>query len=132
MLVIKQICLIQSQLFYYLLLRPMNCSLTHDDIHICAFYALTVPQEVEQYRTFLTESYECVQTTKDQWPPVLFKEYIKLATVVKVEDFMEEDRCTKAMMNGKLRFVMKRRKSIAIKKVSHRQSYILRVTLLTF
>ena len=93
---------------------------------------IVIPQEVEQYRTFLTATYECAQAAEDQWPPVLFKEYIKLATVVKVEDFMEEDRCTKAMMNGKLRFVMKRRKSIAIKKVSHRQSCILRVTLLTF
>ena len=75
---------------------------------------------MKQYRTFLTESYEGLQTTKDQWPPVLFNEYTKLVIVGKVEDFMEEDRCTKAMMNGKLRFVMKRRKSIAIKKVSHR------------
>ena len=88
-----------------------------------------VPQEVEKYKTYLALSYERVQTTKDQWPPVLFKEYIKLATVVKVEDFMEEDECTKAMINGKLRFVMRHKETISIRKVSHWQSCVLRVVL---
>ena len=86
------------------------------------FISYIVPQEVEKYRKYLAYSYERVQTTKDQWPPVQFQEYIKLATVVKVEDFMEEDECTKAMMNGKLRFVVGHKKPLSIRKVSHRQS----------
>eukprot|EP00731_Ephydatia_muelleri_P004541 Em0002g717a len=78
---------------------------------------LNVPQEVEKYRKYLEDLYERVQGTKDQWPPVQFKEYIKLATVVKVEDFTEEDECTKAMMNGKLQFIMRRKKRISIRKI---------------
>eukprot|EP00731_Ephydatia_muelleri_P004548 Em0002g724a len=77
----------------------------------------SVPQEVEKYRKYLEDLYERVQGTKDQWPPVQFKEYIKLATVVKVEDFTEEDECTKAMMNGKLQFIMRRKKRISIRKI---------------
>eukprot|EP00731_Ephydatia_muelleri_P036840 Em0336g4a len=76
-----------------------------------------VPQEVEEYRTFLTDTYECAQAAEDQWPPVQFKEYIKLATVVKEEDFMKEDDCTRAMMNGKLRIVLRNKRSIAIEKI---------------
>ena len=78
-----------------------------------------VPQGVEQYRTFLAASYECVKVTKDQWPPVQFKEYIKLATVVKEEDFMKEDECTKAMMTGNLRIIKRIKKPIQLEKVSY-------------
>ena len=83
-----------------------------------------VPQEVEQYRTFLTATYECVHAAEDPWPPVQFQEYIKLATVVKVKDFMKENKCTKAMMNGKLRIVLRNKQSIAIEKVSHHDSNV--------
>ncbi|KAL5489158.1 hypothetical protein EMCRGX_G018218 [Ephydatia muelleri] len=76
-----------------------------------------VPQEVEQYRTFLTATYECAHAAEDQWPPVQFQEYIKLATVVKVQDFMKENKCTKVMMNGKLRIVLRNKQSIAIEKI---------------
>ena len=78
-----------------------------------------VPQEVEQYRTFLAALYESVKVTKDQWPPVQFKEYIKLATVVKEEDFLKEDDCTKAMMNGNLEIIKGIKKPIQLEKVSH-------------
>eukprot|EP00731_Ephydatia_muelleri_P004614 Em0002g790a len=76
-----------------------------------------VPQGVEQYRTFLAASYECVEVTKDQWPPVQFQEYIKLATVVKVEDFMKEDECTKAMMNGNLEIIKGLKKPVQLEKI---------------
>ena len=79
---------------------------------------------MEEYRTFLTDTYECAQAAEDQWPPVQFKEYIKLATVVKEEDFMKEDDCTRAMMNGKLRIVLRNKRSIAIEKVSHHDSHV--------
>ena len=84
---------------------------------------------MEKYRKYLEDLYERVQGTKDQWPPVQFKEYIKLATVVKVEDFTEEDECTKAMMNGELQFIMRRKKRISIRKVSHWHLCVLRVVL---
>ena len=84
---------------------------------------------MEKYRKYLEDLYERVQGTKDQWPPVQFKEYIKLATVVKVEDFTEEDECTKAMMNGKLQFIMRCKKRISIRKVGHWHSCVLRVVL---
>ena len=74
---------------------------------------------MEQYRTFLTATYECAQAAEDQWPPVQFQEYIKLATVVKVEDFMEEDDCTKAMMNGNLEIIKRLKRPIELEKVSH-------------
>eukprot|EP00731_Ephydatia_muelleri_P004602 Em0002g778a len=77
----------------------------------------SVSNEVEQYRTFLTATYECTQATEDQWPPVQFKEYIKLATVVKVEDFMEEDDCTRAMMNGNVEIIKKMKQPIKMKKI---------------
>ena len=80
---------------------------------------IVIPQEVEQYRTFLTATYECAQAAEDQWPPVQFQEYIKLATVVKKQDFMKENKCTKAMIKGKLWIVMRNKQSIAIEKVSH-------------
>ena len=83
------------------------------------FYALVVPHEVKEYRTFLTATYESAQAAEDQWPPVQFKEYIKLATVVKVEDFMEEDRCTKAMMNGNLEIIKKMKQPIKMEKASY-------------
>eukprot|EP00731_Ephydatia_muelleri_P004597 Em0002g773a len=76
-----------------------------------------VPQEVEQYRTFLAALYESVKVTKDQWPPVQFKEYIKLATVVKEEDFLKEDDCTKAMMNGNLEIIKGIKKPIQLEKI---------------
>ena len=79
---------------------------------------------MEEYRTYLTDTYECAQAAGDQWPPVQFKEYIKLATVVKEEDFMKEDDCTRAMMNGKLRIVLRNKQSIAIEKVSHHDSHV--------
>ena len=82
------------------------------------FVCTIVSNEVEQYRTFLTATYECTQATEDQWPPVQFKEYIKLATVVKVEDFMEEDDCTRAMMNGNVEIIKKMKQPIKMKKVS--------------
>ena len=84
-----------------------------------------VPQGVEQYRTFLAASYESVEVTKDQWPPVQFKEYIKLATVVKVEDFMKEDECIKAMMNGNLEIIKRIKKPIQLEKVSHCFAFIM-------
>ena len=74
---------------------------------------------MEQYKTLLTATYECAQAAEDQWPPVQFKEYIKLATVVKVEDFMEEDDCTKAMMNGNLEIIKRLKQPIELEKVSH-------------
>ena len=80
---------------------------------------IVIPQEVEQYRTFLTATYECAQAAEDQWPPVQFQEYIKLATVVKMQDCMKENKCTKAMIKGKLWIVMRNKQSIAIEKVSH-------------
>ena len=79
---------------------------------------------MEQYRTFLTATYECAHAAEDQWPPVQFQEYIKLATVVKVQDFMKENKCTKVMMNGKLRIVLRNKQSIAIEKVSHHDSHV--------
>ena len=99
----------------WLLLRPINCrfAVLCVVLHIMTLiivhsvYSTTGGGE---YRKYLEDLYERVQGTKDQWPPVQFKEYIKLATVVKVEDFTEEDECTKAMMNGKLRFIMRRKK----------------------
>ena len=78
----------------------------------------TVPQEVEHYRTFLIASYNRIHVTKDQWPPVRFQEYIKLATVVKLEDFMEEDDCTKAMMNGNLEIIKRMKQPIEMEQVS--------------
>ena len=75
--------------------------------------------EVVKYRAFLTASYECVQSTEeDQWPPVQFQKYINLATVVKVEDFMEEDECTKAMMNGNLEIIKRMKQPIEMEQVS--------------
>ena len=84
----------------------------------------SVPQEVEKYKTFLRATYDGLQQTDDQWPPVRFQEYIKLATVVKVDDFMDEDVCTKAMMNGDLKIVKRLKKPIEIKKVSCVHSYL--------
>ena len=86
--------------------------------------AESVPQEVEKYKTFLMASYDTTPLTSDQWPPVRFQEYIKLATVVKVEDFMEEDVCTKAMMNGDLKIVKRLKKPIEIEQVSCVHSYL--------
>eukprot|EP00731_Ephydatia_muelleri_P004503 Em0002g679a len=66
---------------------------------------------------FLATSYELVPVAEDQWPPVQFKEYIKLATVVKVEDFMKEDECTKAMINGNLEFIKRTKDTIEMEKI---------------
>ena len=74
---------------------------------------------MEQYKTFLTATYECAQAAEDQWPLVQFKEYIKLATVVKEEDFMKEDDCTRAMMNGNLEIIKRMKQPIEIEKVSY-------------
>ena len=76
-----------------------------------------VPQHVEQYRTFLTASYERVER-KDQWPPVRCKDYIKLATVVMEDDFVKEDDITKAMIHGKLDVVKRMRESVEMEEVS--------------
>ena len=82
------------------------------------FFVILVPRKVEQYRTFLEASYDVTSLTKDQWPPVRFQEYIKLATVLKVEDFMHEEAFTKAMMEGNLEIVKRMRQSIEIDQVS--------------
>ena len=74
---------------------------------------------MEQYRTFLTATYENIYITKDQWPPVQFQEYIKLVTVVKVKDFMKEDECTRAMMNGNLEIIKRMKQPIEMEKVSN-------------
>ena len=83
------------------------------------FIPYIVPQEVEKYRKYLEDLYERLQGTKDLWPPVHFKKYIKLATVVKVEDFMKEDECTKAMMNGNLEIIKRMKQPIEMEKVSN-------------
>ena len=79
---------------------------------------------MEKYKTFLRATYDRLQQTDDQWPPVRFQEYIKLATVVKVEDFMHEDVCTKAMMNGDLEIVKRMKKPIEIEQVSCVNSHL--------
>ena len=38
---------------------------------------------------------------------------------MKVEDFMEEDDCTKAMMNGNLEIIKRMKQPIEIEKVRH-------------
>ena len=91
---------------------------------IMAVFITSVPQEVEKYKTFLRATYDRLQQTDDQWPPVGFQEYIKLATVVKVEDFMDEDVCTKAMMNGDLEIVKGMKQSVEIEQVSCVHSYL--------
>ena len=83
---------------------------------------------MEQYRTFLTALYEGMQTAEDQWPPIQFKDYTKLATVVNEYDLMEEDVCTKAMMNGDLEIIQTIKQPIEMEKVSHYESFVLIVT----
>ena len=83
----------------------------------CHLGCTIVSKEVEQYRTFLTATYENIHITKDQWPPVQFQEYIKLVTVVKVQDFMKEDDCTRAMMNGSLEIIKRMKQPIEKEKV---------------
>ena len=73
---------------------------------------------MEKYKTFLRDTYKLFQAPEGQWPPVRFQEYIKLATVKKVEDFEDEDDCTKAMMNGDLSIVTDKKKTIQIEEVS--------------
>ena len=90
--------------------------------HLVRFCFPLLPKEVEQYRTFLEASYDVTPQTKDQWPPVRFQEYIKLETVLNVEDFMHEEACTKAMMEGNLEIVKRMRQSIEIDQVSFKQS----------
>ena len=93
--------------------------------HLCDSTNLSaVPQEVEKYKTFLKDTYNIIPLSNDQWPPVRFQEYIKLATVVKVEDFMDEDECTKAMMNGNLEIVKRMKKPIEIEQVSYVHSFL--------
>ena len=75
-----------------------------------------VPQEVEQYRTFLTASYERVERT-DQWPPVQCNDYIKLAVVTR-DNAMREDDITKAMIHGELDIVKRMRESVEMEEVS--------------
>ena len=91
---------------------------------IMVVFITSVPQEVEEYKRFLRATYDRLQQTDGQWPPVGFQEYIKLATVVKVEDFMDEDVCTKAMMNGDLEIVKRMKKPIEIEQVSCVHSYL--------
>ena len=91
---------------------------------IMVVFVTSVPQEVEKYKTFLRATYDRLQQTDDQWPPVGFQEYIKLATVVKVQDFMDEDVCTKAMMNGDLEIVKRMKKPIEIEQVCCVHSYL--------
>ena len=81
-----------------------------------------MPKEVELYRTFLEASYDAIPRCEDQWPPVRFQEYIKLETVLKVEDFTDEEACTKAMIEGNLNIVKRMRQSIEITQVSIKHS----------
>ena len=92
--------------------------------HSIAYMFCIVSHDVEQFKTFLETSYELVPVAEDQWPPVQFNEYIKLATVVKVEDFMKEDECTKAMINGNLEFIKRTKHAIEMEKVSYYYLYI--------
>ena len=87
-------------------------------------FITSVPQEVEKYKTFLRATYDRLQQTDDQWPPVGFQEYIKLATVMKVQDFIDEDVCTKAMMNGDLEIVKRMKQPIEINQVCCVHSYM--------
>ena len=81
-----------------------------------------MPKEVEPYRKFLEASYHVRPLCEDQWPPVRFQEYIKLETVLKVEDFTDEEACTKAMIEGNLEIVKEMRQSIEITQVSIKHS----------
>ena len=81
-----------------------------------------MPKEVELYRTFLEASYDAIPRCEDQWPPTRFQEYIKLETVLKVEDFTDEENCTKAMIEGNLTIVKRMRQSIEIAQVSIKHS----------
>ena len=89
-------------------------------IVVYKLHALIVPQEVKEYSEFLIDFYGRIPVTEDQWPAVKFQEYIKLSTVLKVEDFMNEDDCTKAMMNGNLKTIQGMKEPIAMEKVSHK------------
>ena len=66
-----------------------------------------------------------MHAAEDQWPPVQFQEYIKLTSVLKMEDFMKEDYCIKAMMKGKLGFVKRHKKAVPIEKVSYWQLHVI-------
>ena len=81
-----------------------------------------MPKQVEPYRKFLEASYHVRPLCEDQWPPVRFQEYIKLETVLKVEDFTDEEACTKAMIEGNLKIVKRMRQSIEITQVSIKHS----------
>ena len=88
---------------------------------------ISVPQEVEEYKTFLRATYDRLQQTDDQWPPVRFQEYINLAAVVKVDDFIHEDVFTKAM--GDLKIIKRMKKTIEIEQVSCLHSYLFIITI---
>ena len=79
---------------------------------------------MKTYKKFLKATYDRLHINPDEWPLVTYLEYIKLVTVVKVEDHKDADVCIEAIVNGNVKHVKTMKQPIEIEQVSCTTAYI--------